>query len=142
MSSRGNGRRAELVALIGSLVIANAAAAQDTPKADSGELAEITVTARYTKENLQETPLAVTAVSGAQLEARNIVSTADLGAIIPNLYTHPGDQEEGPTPTISMGAVLCRMEDAHRRSSHGKAGSGEGGVGVGGRRLELEAKAR
>jgi len=107
MSSRGNGRRAELVALIGSLVIANAAAAQDTPKADSGELAEITVTARYTKENLQETPLAVTAVSGAQLEARNIVSTADLGAIIPNLYTHPGDQEEGPTPTISLRGVTA-----------------------------------
>jgi hypothetical protein len=30
-----------------------------------------------------------------------------------------------------MGAILCGMEDEHRRSSRGKAGSREGGVGAG-----------
>jgi hypothetical protein len=38
----------------------------------------------------------------------------------------------GPTPAISMGVVLCRMEDVHCRSSHEKAGSREDGVGIGG----------
>jgi iron complex outermembrane receptor protein len=95
------------LASIAALLISSATLAQEAPKADSDKLEEITVTARYTKENLQETPLAVTAVTGAQLESRNIVSTADLGAIIPNLYTHPGDQEEGPTPTISLRGVTA-----------------------------------
>jgi hypothetical protein len=47
----------------------------------------------------------------------------------------------GPPPAISMGVVLCRMEDVHRRSSHEKAGSEEDGVGVGGGHL-IVAEAR
>jgi hypothetical protein len=51
--------------------------------------------------------------------------------------------QRGPTSTISMGVVLCSMEEAHHTAAPcGKAGSGEVGVGVGGERLELEAEAR
>jgi hypothetical protein len=38
----------------------------------------------------------------------------------------------GPPLAISMGVILCRMEDVHRRSSHEKARSGEDEVGIGG----------
>jgi iron complex outermembrane recepter protein len=76
-------------------------------EATSGELQNVTVTARYQKENLQQTPLAITELSGADLQANSIIDTADLGAVVPNLYTHPGDQEEGTTPTISMRGVTA-----------------------------------
>jgi iron complex outermembrane recepter protein len=100
-------------AVVLALASAMAARAQNAPPAtsnetaDTGQLQTVEVTARYTQENLQTTPLAITALSGAQLEQRNVLSTADLGAVIPNLYTHPGDQEEGPTPTISMRGVTA-----------------------------------
>ena len=72
-----------------------------------GELQNVEVTARYMRENLQTTPLAITALSGVQLEDRAVTNTTDLGAVVPNLYTHPGDAEEGPTPTISMRGVTA-----------------------------------
>jgi iron complex outermembrane receptor protein len=85
---------------------------QDQSGASSGrepesQLEEIVVTARYAAENLQDTPLAVTAVSGAALEARAIEDVATLSAVVPNLYTHPGSSVQGPTPTISMRGVTA-----------------------------------
>src|SRR4051812_968219 len=58
-------------------------------------LEEVTVTGRYTVENLQATPLAITAVSGDQLQARKIDNVTDLGRAVPNLYITPGDANEG-----------------------------------------------
>jgi iron complex outermembrane receptor protein len=75
--------------------------------ANSGMLEEVVVSARYVKENLQEVPLAVTAVTGVELQSRAITDIAQLSAVVPNLYTHPGDAEEGPTPTISMRGVTA-----------------------------------
>ncbi len=57
--------------VIAALVAATLGAAQvqaqtapTTAAADTGGLTEITVTGRYIKENLQVTPLAITAVTG------------------------------------------------------------------------------
>lgn len=83
------------------------ASGQGASSDESGELQSVTVTARYKQESLQQAPLAITELSGTQLQAQNITGTADLGAAIPNLYTHPGDQEEGTTPTISMRGVTA-----------------------------------
>lgn len=83
----------------------SAAATGEQPA--SGELQTVTVTARYRNENLQTTPLAITAISGPELEARAVINTSDLGAVVPNLFTHPGDAEEGPTPTVSMRGVTA-----------------------------------
>lgn len=80
------------------------AAEDDQP---SGELQTVTVSARYIEENLQSTPLAITAISGTELEERQIASTSELGSVIPNLYTHPGNQMAGPTPTISLRGVTA-----------------------------------
>ena len=75
--------------------------------AESGELQTVEVTARYQREDLQTTPLAITALSAADLTAHEVINTTSLGAVVPNLYTRPGDAEEGPTPTISMRGVTA-----------------------------------
>lgn len=65
--------------LAGSLVSAPAAMAQE------GAIEEITVTAQFREENLQETPIAITAISGDMLEARNQTNISDITAQAPNV---------------------------------------------------------
>jgi iron complex outermembrane recepter protein len=48
-------------------------------------LEEIIVTARKVAENLQETPIAITAFTGAALEDRQVFSTDVLDQVVPNL---------------------------------------------------------
>lgn len=48
-------------------------------------LEEIIVTARKVEENLQETPIAITAFTGAALEDRQVFSTDMLDQVVPNL---------------------------------------------------------
>ena len=78
------------IALAVSQILAAAAAAalpgivlaqEGTPQG----LEEIIVTARKVEENLQETPIAITAVAGAALEERQIFTTDVLDQIVPNL---------------------------------------------------------
>ena len=52
-------------------------------------LEEILVTARFREENLQETPLAITAITGDMLNARTATSTLDLDAFVPNAVIAP-----------------------------------------------------
>src|SRR5262245_41883621 len=52
---------------------------------DTGTIAEITVTARKVAENLQDTPIAITAFTGELLEERGIVDTDELDQVVPNL---------------------------------------------------------
>lgn len=79
---------------------------QERATADnSDQLQDIVVTARYTKENLQSTPVAITAMSASDLQARDLTNVTTLGAAVPNLYIHPGDAAEGLTPTITLRGV-------------------------------------
>src|ERR1022692_3552404 len=48
-------------------------------------LTEIVVTARRRTENLQNVPLAVTAIGAAAIETQNITSLADLSGAVPNM---------------------------------------------------------
>src|SRR5204862_7897787 len=48
-------------------------------------LEEVTVTARKVRENLQETPVAITAMSGDALEQRQVFQTDQLTQVVPNL---------------------------------------------------------
>ena len=52
---------------------------------ESNALEEITVTARKVEENLQKTPIAITALTGAALEDRQVFSTDVLDQVVPNL---------------------------------------------------------
>lgn len=53
--------------------------------ADNGVIEDIVVTARRRAEPMQETPISITAVTGAGLEEAQIASTTDLSRITPNL---------------------------------------------------------
>jgi iron complex outermembrane recepter protein len=109
--------RAALAALILTSAASMAATAQvanprstipsasDEPKQDTGQLEQVTVTARYTNENLQTTPVAITAVTGEQLQDRQLTNVTDLGRAVPNLFVTPGDANEGMVPTVSMRGV-------------------------------------
>lgn len=46
---------------------------------------EVTVTARRREENLQDTPISITAFTAEGLEARNVENAAELGAFTPNM---------------------------------------------------------
>jgi iron complex outermembrane receptor protein len=75
-----------------ALTGAQAAYAQEAAAAaadDGSALEEIVVTARRRTENLQTTPVAVTAVTAQTLEARNIVNLADLSRLSPSLNVQP-----------------------------------------------------
>ena len=93
--------------LSGLSLLAQPAWAQsdDTGRAQDAGLGEIVVTARFVEENLQDTPIAITAQSEEQLEAANVTNIGTLGAVIPNLQTVPGDSQSAGTPRISLRGV-------------------------------------
>lgn len=53
--------------------------------ADTGQISEIVVTARRREESLQDTPIAVTALSAADLESRHIDTLTDVYRYVPNV---------------------------------------------------------
>jgi iron complex outermembrane receptor protein len=74
----------------GMSALASPAFSQDHPtsaQSDGVGLAEVVVTARKRQENLQTTPISVTAVSRETLEARNFGSATDVAALAPNVAT-------------------------------------------------------
>ncbi len=90
-------------ALVASAQVA--APAQAAAAAD--QLTEIVVTAEKREERLQDTPISITAISGADLAARGISSTADALQAVPSVsfqsagpaqteYTIRGLSSEGP----------------------------------------------
>ena len=83
---------AKPLALAISQAIAAAAAVAFAPAAFAQEqeeevtrLEEITVTARKVEEDLQKTPISITAITGAALEDRQIFRTDVLDQVVPNL---------------------------------------------------------
>lgn len=98
--------------LLGSLLIAGGATAQSatSPKAETGrdpsaQLQEVVVTAQFRGENLQKTPLAITAINAKMLDARGQVNVTDIAANAPNITIQPGDASFGPTPAISIRGI-------------------------------------
>jgi iron complex outermembrane receptor protein len=77
---------------------------QSTPEVRS-TLEEVIVSARYRDETLQTTPLAITAVTADDLQARNIANVDDLGRVVPNTFIVPGAAGALGAPTVSMRGV-------------------------------------
>ncbi len=77
---------AHLTAVMGaSIVFAASANAQSADTSSSGQLQEIVVTANRRAQNLQEVPVAVTAISEAQLKQDGITSTTAIANFTPGL---------------------------------------------------------
>ena len=66
---------------------------------------DIVVTARRREESLQEVPIAVTAMSGAQLEVRQIYAMDQLGDVVPNLQLDKAAPSSGSS---SVGQIFIR----------------------------------
>jgi len=68
----------------------------------NGALQEVVVTARFREENLQSTPISITAFSSEDLQQQQLVNVNDLGASVPNAYFRQPVSNYGPTETIGL----------------------------------------
>lgn len=81
-----------IAALLASSGLPTFALAQDetAPPPESGFGGEIVVTAQKRAENLQEVPIAISAVSAEKVELLGITEVKDLSALAPNVAVLPG----------------------------------------------------
>ncbi len=83
-----------LLAAAGGVLAPTSAQAQDqntpaTAEQEGNQLADIVVTARRVEENLQSTPISVTAIDADSLRTRGATSLTGLDRIVPNLTYMP-----------------------------------------------------
>ena len=71
------------------------AAAEDAAAEDARSGGEIVVTAQFREQNLQDTPIAITAINAETLEARGQTSVTDLGDFAPNVALEPASGLQG-----------------------------------------------
>ena len=85
--------------------LADTAQAADTTDPGARPIEDIVVTARRREESLQQVPISVTAMSGAQLEARQIYAMDQLSAAVPNLEFDKAAPSSGSS---SVGQIFIR----------------------------------
>ncbi len=81
-----------IAAVSAALAASTSAIAADESK---DALQEVVVTAQFREQNLQDTPLAITAVNAAMLEARGQTNIAQVAAQAPNVSLRPQPQNGG-----------------------------------------------
>lgn len=79
-------------------------APQSAPAEDNG-LAEVVVTARFKAESLQSAPIAITAVSAEQMEARGYFNVADVAHAAPNVNLEQAGSGFGKSTFVSIRGV-------------------------------------
>jgi iron complex outermembrane recepter protein len=72
---------------------------------EQNSLQEIVVTAQYRKQNLQDTPIAITAVTGAMMEARGQTTLQDVAAQAPNVQLVATGGAFGPGMTAYIRGI-------------------------------------
>src|SRR5690606_17499085 len=97
------------LATIGLMIGAAPALAQDEAGADAAAASaasnEIIVTAQFREQNLQDTPLAITAVNAEMLEARSQTNIAEVAAQAPSVTLKPQGTAYGPSMTASIRGI-------------------------------------
>jgi iron complex outermembrane receptor protein len=84
------------------------ALAEEAPTAtasNTGGLQEVVVTARYRQENLQQTPIAISAITAEDIQQRGFTSTADIGYDVPNASLRPTQAAFGNTMSAYIRGV-------------------------------------
>lgn len=81
------------------------AQAEETAKTRDNRVDEIVVTAQFRAQNLQQTPLAITAVSSAMLEARSQTNIAQVANEAPSVTLKPQGPAFGPALAASIRGV-------------------------------------
>lgn len=70
--------------------------------ADDKDSNEIVVTAQFREQNLQDTPLAITAVTADMIEAKSLTNLAQVADTAPNVSIRPQGASFGPSVTASI----------------------------------------
>ena len=81
--------------LLAWAVAATPALAQEAEAEEAAGIADIVVTAQFREQNLQDTPLAITAIDAALLESRGQTSITNVAAQAPNVTLAPQGQQNG-----------------------------------------------
>lgn len=118
---------ASALAITATILGATSGLAQTAPattqpdnQADEAGVPEIVVTAQFRQQRLQDTPLSITAISGAQLEARSQTRLTDITAQAPNVILQQNPAGSG----ASMRAFIRGVGQADQSPSV------EPGVGI------------
>ncbi|MBL8552113.1 MAG: TonB-dependent receptor [Hyphomonadaceae bacterium] len=96
----GDALRLTTASLLATAGFAGAAFAQQTTQ---GELPDIVVTAEFREARVQDTPIAITALTGELLEERGIATVTELAA--PNVNIAPGAGIFGPLAAVYIRGV-------------------------------------
>lgn len=86
---------------------AGQSAGEQADRSDPADVAgnEIVVTAQFREQRLQDVPLAITAVSGEQLEAKNQTNLAQVADSAPNVTVRPQGGAFGPSVVASIRGI-------------------------------------
>jgi iron complex outermembrane receptor protein len=93
-------RIATLGLLMAATCLTSAASAQTKGALATNQVEEVVVTARKSVENLQQVPLAITALTSASLERANTKQIGDLAILTPGLNIGGNGQESNQQPSI------------------------------------------
>jgi iron complex outermembrane recepter protein len=93
------------VALAQSAPAASDAQQNASGSSDTDTLQTVTVTAQFRKQNLQTTPLAITAISGEMLTARGQTNLFQVAAEAPNVVLEPTGAGEGDSMRAQIRGV-------------------------------------
>ncbi|MEO6338472.1 MAG: TonB-dependent receptor, partial [Caulobacteraceae bacterium] len=74
-----------------------AAAADQAGAPDAATVGEVVVTAQFREQNVQQTPIAITAINAASLEARSQTNLLQVAQQAPNVTLQHGSGSTGPT---------------------------------------------
>lgn len=100
------GRKFYLSAALLSATMATPVHAQDQEQVEPQGLEEIVVTAQRRESNIQDTPIAVTALSSGAMEARGIKGLGNLENFAPNIQINQGRSDGGgSTAAITIRGV-------------------------------------
>jgi len=96
---------APALALLGASGLAFAATPATTKTETSGALEEVVVTAEYRQENLQTTPLAITAITAQDIQDRGFTTSTDIALAVPNASFRPAQAAFGNTLTAFIRGI-------------------------------------
>ena len=71
----------------------------------TGGIEEVTVSARYREENLQQTPLAISAITAEDIEQRGFTNSSDIAYAVPNASFRQAQAAFGNTETAYIRGV-------------------------------------
>src|SRR5271165_160241 len=79
--------------------------ADSAASAGGDQLAEVVVTAQFRRENLQTTPIAITAITAQMIEERSMTNVTDVAADVPSTTLLTGRSAFGPSMTALIRGI-------------------------------------